>query len=335
MSNLPELSLEQRNALEERLLNRKRAATSTAPRGTVPLTTAQETLWVAEQLAPGRPLYNIPLAFRLSGPLRPEVLQESWRLLTRRHEALRTRLAFSEGRPTQEAAADGPELTLEDISGSDWETLASNEAQTPFDLTRDSLARARLLRISPQDWGLLITLHHLIADNHSLGVLLRELSLSYAALLRGEKPDLPADPPQFLDLAARNLGQQPRSASADFWRQRSSPAAETRISRRSDADGDWLSISIPADVTNALKDLARREQTTLYMTLLAAFAALLHRQSGRESITVGAPVSQRDFPRAGDTIGLFVHTVPVGVSFENDPSFVELLRRVKSEAVAC
>jgi amino acid adenylation domain-containing protein len=339
MSSLSRLSLEERNALEERLLARGRVAPLPQRQGPMPLTPAQESLWVAEQMTPGRPLYNIPLAFRIAGPLQVALLQQSWALVFRRHQALRTRITLVEQRPLQQAldTAETP-WTMEELAGRQLEKVLEGEAQKPFDLTNGSLVRCRLFTLAENEHVMALTLHHIIADNQSLGIILRELSSCYGALARGEKTGWPFAPAQFSDVArsqneAHECGHG--KEDAEFWRQRMAEAAEERLALPGNIDGDWQPIRIPAEVTAALKELARREQATLYMALLAGFGALFHRQTDRETFAVGAPVSQRDYPGAEETVGLLIHTVALRFSFQGDPNFLETLRRVKSEAITC
>ena len=327
MTSVPSLSLEERSALEERLLAQFQidpASPAPLASGPAPLSPAQQSIWIADQLASGRPLYNIPLAIRIGGPLNIPALERAWAAVTVRHAALRLRIHVVEQKPLQQPAVDSaPPFAVEDLAGRDLDQLILDEAQMPFNLTTHWLVRSRLIKISDSNSVWLLNFHHIIVDNLSLCVVFRDFSIAYAAAARGADPAFPPAPAAFLDLAAR------QSDTAE------PPQISFPAPRRKNVDGDWRPISIPADIAEALQPFARREQTTLYAVLLAAFAALYSRQTGREAFTVGAPVSQRDVPGSEETVGLLVHTAPVYLSTEGDPSFLNLLARVKSELAAC
>lgn len=341
MSNSSQLSLEQRQAVEARLLRKIHPAarpSAAGPAGPVPLTSAQQAIWVACQLAPHEALYNIPVAFRLRGPLRVPLLRQSWDAVMRRHQALRTRVRLSDQRPfLEESLEAAPPLVLEEADGRPLETLLEREARVGFNLTQDWLVRGRLVRLTEDDHLLLVTVHHLIADNQSLAVLWRDLSRAYSGLLRGAAVDsiFSAPPPQFLNFASAHATRGESHEDTEFWRRRLESLSVERQTARSSFAGDWLPVTIPADVTAALKALARSEQTTLFMALLAAFGAVEHRHGAREEFAVGVPVTQRDFPGASEAFGMFIHTIPMPMSFASEPTFRWLLAQVKASAVAC
>ncbi|HWD19235.1 MAG TPA: amino acid adenylation domain-containing protein [Verrucomicrobiae bacterium] len=331
MSSLPSLSrlnLEQRNALEARLLAKAPTVSANRAAGPQPLTPAQESLWIAEQLTPGLPLYNIPLAFRITGPLQPALVQRSWQAIVRRHEALRTRLSLAGQTPMQQAAEDeGPRLELEDLGARSLHAVLQEEARAPFKLTEDALVRSRLIRLGENEHVWTLTLHHLIADHQSLGILLRELSEDYKTLARGGTLDAKPEPAPFLEIAAA----QSREGAAP----ETTPGAGPRSGPSRSGRGDWRPVSIPAEVVAGLREFAQGERATLFMALAAIFGALHCRLNGRESVTIGAPVSQRDYPGAEETVGLLINTAPLAVSLAGDPSFKELLGRVRTEAIDC
>ncbi len=244
--------------------------------------------------------------------------------MAQRHEALRTRLTVIDQTPFQQVSEnDAPPCALETIEPAALEQILAEEARRPFRLTEDWLARSRLFRLSAQEHVWSLTLHHIIADNHSLGILLREFSDCYGAFLRGENPRLGPAPLRIVDAPP-----PPRLTSGPR------PRPDGAIGPQGH-EGDWLSFLLPLDLASGLRELARREQATLFMTLVAAFGALFQRETGREEFVIGAPVSQRDQPGAEEMVGLFVRTAPLPFKFQGDPNFLELLSRVKAQAIAC
>lgn len=343
-----DLTLEQRAALEKRLLGRRKAPTAKRTPGPWPLTPAQEGLWLHEQFAPNSPLYNIPQAFRLTGALDDGALQKSFQLVVQRHEALRTRLSMVEHRPMQ-LASETEEFSLAILDLTHLEPSAreaaaakalSDEASKPFDLLRNRLIRGVLIRLGEREHLLAVTLHHLIADHWSLGILWRDVSEAYAKLINGETPRFADLSQTFADLAQGLSEASPESL--DFWKQRlggelpdlALPFDRPRPSRPG-AQGQWRPLAVPARLAAELKRLAREEQATLYMTLLAAYLVLLHRYTGENVIVTGSPVGRRDEPGADSVIGMFVNTIATLVDLQGEPSFREALQRVKAETLAC
>jgi amino acid adenylation domain-containing protein/non-ribosomal peptide synthase protein (TIGR01720 family) len=313
----------------------------------LPLSFAQQRLWFLDQLEPGSSAYNIPMAMRLVGRLDVAALERSLNEVVRRHEVLRTTFAEGDGQAVQIIK---PSLTLtlpaEDLTGlpesereSETKRLAAQEAQAPFSLTEGPLIRAKLLRLGRQGHVLLVTVHHIVFDGWSTGVLLKEVTALYAAYSRGLTPALPELPIQYADFA---LWQREwlQGAVLDrqlaYWRQQLSgppPVLELPTDRARPAvqshRGATTSLELTSDLSAALRRLSRREGATLFMTLLAAFDALLYRYTGQEDIVVGTDVANRNRAEIGPLVGFFVNQLALRVSLSNDPTFLELLGRAR------
>jgi amino acid adenylation domain-containing protein/non-ribosomal peptide synthase protein (TIGR01720 family) len=327
-----------------------------APRdgGELPLSYAQERLWILERLEERRiPLYNLPVALRLQGPLDARALGESLARIAERHETLRTRFPERDGKPRQ--AIDSEPLTLpevEDLSGVAADEagrlmrardLIGLEALRPFDLGAGPLLRARLFRLGARDHVLSLALHHIAADGWSLGVLMRELSALYGALRRGEEPALSPLPVQYADYALwqrRWLSGAALDAEVAHWRERLQgapeglelPADRPRPALPS-FRGATVRFSLGAALTARLKETARRAGATLSMALLSGFAAYLSRISGQEDLVVGTPVANRQRLETEGLIGFFVNTLCLRLDLSGDPDFAKLLDRVRSAAL--
>ncbi|MBV8202957.1 MAG: amino acid adenylation domain-containing protein, partial [Acidobacteria bacterium] len=303
-----------------------------APRdgGGVPLSFAQQRLWVLDQLDPGSPLYNLPGALRFTGRLRAAVLARSLEELVRRHEALRTSFAAVDGQPVQvihAAPAAGPlQLPWIDLSAlpeavrdAAARRLATAEAKQPFDLERAPLLRARLLRLAAEEHVLLLTLHHIAFDGWSLGVLVREAGALYEVFASGRPSPLPELAVQYADFAVwqrRWLSGEALDAQVGYWRTRLAglpPAIELPVDRprpvRRRYLGGRVELRLPASQGAALRELARRQLATPFMVLLSAFQALLARYSGQEDLAVGTPVANRRRIELEGLIGFFTNTL--------------------------
>ncbi|MEO6196445.1 MAG: non-ribosomal peptide synthase/polyketide synthase [Thermoanaerobaculia bacterium] len=307
---------------------------------------AQQRLWFLDQLEPDSPLYNLPTAVRLEGDLDVPALEGSLREIVRRHEVLRTRFPLRAGRPVQEIApAVDLRLPVVDLEGLEpprreaaARALARAEALRPFDLARGPVFRAWLVRLGRREHALLATLHHIASDGWSTGVLRRELGHLYQALARGGEPSLPELPLQYADYAAWQrswLDAGGLTVETEYWRRRLAgmpevlelPADRPRPAVRS-IRGAGHSFVLPGALAGTLRALGRREGATLFMTLLAAFQALLGRYSG-EDVAVGTPVAGRNHLEIEELIGLFVNTLVLRVSLAGDPTFLEVVARVR------
>ncbi|MEW5931824.1 MAG: condensation domain-containing protein, partial [Gemmatimonadota bacterium] len=319
--------------------------------GPLPVSFAQQRLWVVDRLDPGSPAYNMPAALRLRGVLDTAALRASLDALVRRHEALRTTFAERGGVPVQVVHPAAPvelvELDLGALPEAEREAeagrLAVAEALRPFDLARGPLLRSTLVRLGGEEHVLLFTLHHVVSDGWSTQVLVREVSAFYAAFSRGEEPRLPELPVQYADFAAWQrawLAGGVLEAQVDFWRERlagAPPLLEIPTDRpRTQAQGARTGthrLTLPAEVSRALRALSRREGTTLFMTLLAGWQALLSKYSGQDDVVVGTPVAGRTRRETEGLIGFFVNMLALRGDLGGDPTWSELLGRVRETAL--
>jgi hypothetical protein len=320
----------------------------------LPLSCMQEWFWILiERAQHGTPsptedaAYLMPNAVRLEGALDAAALASSFNEVIRRHEALRTCFSTVGGERVQ-AIAERAEMQLPivDLSGlpqSEREEAArgriAEEARRPFDLTRPPLIRALLLRLGAEDHALVVTAHHLVYDGWSISVLSNELSALYQAFANNQPPPLASPPIQYADytLWQREWLQTAAAKSQmNYWHHKLQgasfvlelPTDYPRPERQS-FRGAKQSHTIPAQVTSALKELSRRSQATLYMTLLAAFQTLLYWFSGKEDILVGTHISGRVSPEVEGLIGNFLNNLVLRADLSGDPSFNALLAQVR------
>ncbi len=315
-----------------------------------PTSSAQRSLWFLDQLDPGRPTFNVPAAVRVRGPLEVEALAEALRAIGRRHEALRTSFAAPEGEPVQ-VIAEAPELplTVHDLTNfpeadrtAEARRLAIEEARRPFDLARGPLVRAVLVKLSEADHVVLLTMHHIVTDGWSLGVAAKELALAYDAATRGEAPGWSPLPLQYADYAAWQRGWlagEAREALVVFWRKALAglpnlelPTDRPRPATRS-ARGHFRPFRLSPSLSRKLEEVGRRSGATPFMTVLAAFQVLLARYSGQDDFAVGAPVANRGRPEVEGLLGYFVNMIVLRADLHGDPTFRELLGRVRSTAL--
>jgi amino acid adenylation domain-containing protein len=353
-----DLSPHQRALLERRLRgaqtraahDRNRIPRRTDP-GPAPLSYGQEMLWVLDRLCPGSPQYNLAAALRWRGPLDRKALERALNLLVARHATLRTRIAADGEQPVQlvidEAAV---ELAFADLAGTQApdrddaaRRLMREEVRRPFDLTRDVLLRALLIRVGDQEHRLLLTLHHIAADGWSLGVLFKELSAAYSAFARGGQPRLPDPPIDYADFSVwqrHSLEGERMEQLLAYWRRHLDSAPEDlelTCEHRCEAPrapGAFTRIALDKSLTDALRALSRREGVTLFMTLFAAFKTLLHRYSRQTDIVVGTPVAGRMHLDTEGLIGFFVNTLALRDDLSGDPPFTGLLRRVRETVLS-
>ncbi len=326
-----------------------------------PLSFAQERLWFLDQLEPAAITYNVPAALRLHGELAWTPLAGAITAIVARHEALRTRFPEVEGQPVQRveppAAVPLPVVDLAPLgaaaAAAESARLAAAEAAAPFALAAGPLLRARLLALGAGEWLLLLSFHHIAFDGASVEVFWRELGTLYAAIQsRDERrqqapPALPPLPIQYLDYALwqrRRLSGPALAPLVDFWRQAlagAPPSLALSTDRPRPAvrgsRGDRRLLPPAPGLAAAVAALARRQDATSFMVLLAAWAALLGRAGGARGqgvVVVGMPVANRDRLELEPLIGFFVNTLPVPIDLAGDPAFGELLGRVRQAALA-
>ncbi len=313
----------------------------------VPLSFAQERLWFLNQLEPDSPAYNITRAVRLSGPLNLPALEQTLNDLVRRHETLRTTFSTVDGRPEQVIAAKHTiQLPLFDLrSLPETERLyqaqcrCTERARNPFDLTQGPLFRPALLRLGREDHILLLTMHHIISDGWSMGVIFREISVLYQAFSAGKPAPHSKLPVQYADYALWQrewLQGEVLETQLAYWKEQLAgtpevlalPTDHTRPQEPS-GRGAVQSLTLSKALADKLRVLSQREGVTLFMVCLAAFQTLLHRYTGQEDIVVGSPIANRTRAELEDLIGFFVNTLVLRVDLSGNPTFRELLGRVR------
>ena len=317
----------------------------------LPLSYAQQRLWFLDQLEPGSAAYNMPVALRLSGVLNVDALKQTLDEVVRRHEALRTTFAAIDGVPVQRIAPtlDLP-LPLTDLSGlpqvqrdQKAEEIVQQEAHRPYDLATGPLVRAQLLRLAQTEHIVLFTMHHIVSDGWSQGVLVREVAALYEAYSRGESSPLPALQIQYVDYAhwqRQWLSGEVLQAQIDYWKEQlaSAPALLALPTDRprpavQSHSGATLKFSVPRETTVGLYALAQQTQSTLFMVLTAAFNVLLWRCSGQDDICIGTPVANRTREELEPLIGCFVNTLVLRTRMTGDMPFTGLLEQVKNSTL--
>jgi amino acid adenylation domain-containing protein len=301
----------------------------------------QQRLWFVDRMRPGSPLYNVPVAVRLTGPLDVDVLRRGLDLIVARHDALRTVFEERAGEPVQVVHAQAAaSLTVVDVADeAQARRRIRDEARLPFDLTTGPLLRVLLLRLGTDDHYLVITLHHIVSDGWSLSVLLAELGECYAALAAGRLPRLPELGMRYPDFAVwqREEASGPDGKQAlDYWVEqlRGAPVLLELPTDRERPDrqsfrGAVRSFDVPDELAKALRELRVVPSGTLFMTLLAAYCALLSRYCGQEDVVVGTAVGGRPSADTERLVGFFVNSVPLRVDLSGDPTFAELVSRVR------
>ncbi|HEU4963348.1 MAG TPA: amino acid adenylation domain-containing protein [Bacilli bacterium] len=317
----------------------------------LPLSYAQKRLWFLDRFEPDSPFYNVPLLMRLDGVLDRTALEASLQEVLARHESLRTRFVEVEDEPMQVVEAD-VSLGLQVIDVTDTPEaekeqrvaeLTREEVRRPFDLAKGSLFRALLLRVSEREHVLLLNMHHIVVDGWSLGILTQEIGALYEAFAQGKTPTLAPLTLQYADYAAwqeRFLQKGVLERQLGYWREKLGgklpvsqlPTDHPRPSTLS-YRGETLPFRLGNDLYRALVALARREGVTLYMVLLAAFQTLLHRYSGETDVVVGSPIAARNRREWEGLIGFFANTLVLRTDLQGNPTFRELLQRVRQTAL--
>src|SRR6185369_12067507 len=318
-----------------------------AREGNLPLSFAQQRLWFLDQLQPGSSAYNMPMPLKIAGPLDIPALARTLSELARRHESLRMFFIEVDGHPIEAVSPPLPRpLPVVDLSSlaesvgrAAVHRLAAADARRPFDLARGPVFRVSLVRLAAEEHVVLFTIHHIVSDGWSMGILVREVSALYRAFAAGLPSPLPELEIQYADFAAwqRNwLQGETLAAMLGYWRgalDGAPPRLDLPTDRPRPATptfrGAVLQVAVAAELTAALKALGRREGVTLFMTLLAAFQTLLARSSGSFDISVGTPIAGRNFVEIEPLIGFFVNTLVLRTRLTGQPTFREALGRVR------
>jgi len=308
---------------------------------------AQQSLWFIDQLEPGSPAYNLFSATKLRGPVNVLALEQSFNELIRCHESLRTVFKWVNGQPFQiivpALTIALPVVDLRDITSpiereAEIRRLSTAEARRPFDLERGPLLRATLLRLTEDTYVLFLTLHHIIFDGWSREVLVRELSTAYECFSSGRPALLPALPIQYADFAQwqrQSLQGKAFEEQLAYWKKQLEdlsilklPSDRPRPAVRT-FKGARQFLTLPEDIFAGLKILGRQEGVTLFMTLLAVYLTLLHRYTGQNDIGIGSPISGRNRSELEGLIGLFLNMLVLRTDLSGNPTFRELLSRVR------
>ena len=317
----------------------------------LPLSFAQQRLWLLDQIDPGQVAYNMSSGLRFRGELDVNALEASLNEIVRRHEILRTSFRAIGGEPRQVISAPGAwQLQRLDLGHEAAEKreeearrLVSEIAHRPFDLQHDSMFRAVLIKLDEEDHILFLAMHHIVSDGWSIGVLFKELSTLYEAFKRGEESPLPELPIQYADYALWQRDDVQRSVperQLSYWKETLKEAPvmlelpldhpRTVVQSRR---GAVETIKLSGELTEKINTLRRAEGATLFMTLLVAFQALLSRYSGQTDISIGTPIAGRNKREIEGLIGFFVNTVVLRTDLSGQPSFREALRRAKKVAL--
>lgn len=311
------------------------------------LSSAQQRMWFLDQLEPGSSAYNLFFSHHIEASLDPSLLERCFTELVRRHEILRTSFRADHGQLRQIVAPPVdwhlPVLDLQHLPPSERNhkiaQVIAEQTARPFDLSDHSLLRTLLIQSAPDDFLLVMVMHHIIADATSFRLIRRELEILYAASAKGQPSLLPDLPVQYADYAAWQQGMLSSTDLAEqlaYWRSRLSgnlPALElpTDIRRGvAESKAGWQATLLPHELARQLFVFAQRHQTTLFTVMLAAFDLLLHRLTGQDDILLGTPIAGRNHPDLENVIGLFLNTVILRLDLSGNPTFEELLRRAQA-----
>ena len=319
----------------------------------IPLSYAQARLWFLEQLESGKSTnYNLPNHLKIVGSLNTVALEQSLGEIVRRHEILRTNFRQVNGLPIQvinpKITFTLPVIELQNLlslqQSAEVEKLINEDNQKPFNLANDPLIRTTLLQLGHQYYILLLTFHHIVFDAWSAGIFIKELSSLYQAKLQKLPSPLPDLPIQYADFAVWQqqwLSGEVLETQLNYWKEQLAnlppllelPTDKPRYLVQTDR-GSKQKFTLNFELTQKLKDLSRQSGTTLFMILLAAFATLLHRYSAQEDIVIGSPAANRNQQETESLIGFFVNTLVLRIGLENNPTFLELLGRVRQVTLA-
>lgn len=320
-------------------------------RQSAPLSFAQQRLWFLDQLEPNSYTYNLRRRVRLTGTIQEDALQKALNAIVHRHEALRTTISSLDGSPLQVIGEPRPVdlkiLDLASLSAEDRQVQLSNaikdEIQRPFNLSKHLMLRATLIHLSEREHVLLLSMHHIASDGWSTGILMHELATFYESFITGKPPSLPSLQIQYADFAVwqrqwlqgENLNKQ-----LLYWKERlrdaptalDLPVDRPRPSVRT-YHGRKQGTIFPAYLCEAIRSLGQQEGSTLFMTLLAAFNVLLYRYTGQKDILIGTPIAGRTRVEIEPLIGFFINTLVLRTDASGNPTFRELLQRVRKVAL--
>ena len=337
-------------ALQKGTVSAAPALVPVARDGELPLSFAQQRLWFLHQLEPDSAVYNCPAAVRFTGALNLAALAQSFNQVVRRHEVLRTRFGAREGSPVQIIASSLqvplPIIDLSSLPAGRVEgeigRLAQLEAQRGFDLSQDELLRTKVLRVSATEHVVVVTMHHIVSDGWSIGVLVKEVAALYEAYAQGSAPALEPPVVQYADYAHWErewLQGEVLAEQLAYWKEQlaEAPVLELPADRPRPPvpsyHGAYESFELDQELSAALQELSRGLDATLFMTLLAAWQALLHRYSGQSDIVVGTPIANRPQAETEDLIGFFVNMLALRTDVSGNPRFSELVERVRETAL--
>jgi amino acid adenylation domain-containing protein len=353
------LSPKKQELLELLLKERKKKADSTPVKpvsdriarrkkhSPAPLSFAQQRLWFMDQLDPGTPAFNIPAAIRFLGPLDIEALKRCFAEIVSRHETLRTTFASEDGKPMQVIAQSAEyELSIidlrhlpEDERMNDVQRMITDDCQRSFDLTRCPLMRSTLLLLGERDQVMVLMMHHIIGDVWSIRVIMRELAALYEAYSKGQSSPLPELPIQYADYSIWQrdwLQGEVLQSQLAYWEQKLAGMPEElelpTDYPRPPVQSVWGArhfLNIHRELADASRNLGRAENASLFMTLLAVWKLTLHHFTGQNDIVLGAPVANRNRSEFEGMIGFFVNSIILRTDLGGNPSFRELLRRVR------
>jgi amino acid adenylation domain-containing protein len=327
--------------------------------GKLPLSFAQQRLWLLDRLDPGNISYNSSATVRLVGSLHVEALEQAFNEIVRRHEVLRTTFYEIDGQPFQAIA---PSLTMtlplidlqgvpEAVKSAEVQKLTTEWCQQHFDLAQGSLLRLMLLKLGQQEHILVFSIHHIASDGWSVGLFVREVAVLYEAFSQGKPSPLPELPIQYADFAIWQrqwLQGEVLDTQLAYWKQQLGtnppvldlPSVSEACAKRnrprsanSTFQGKDYPFILPLGLTEALKTLSQQESVTLFMTLLGAFKTLLYSYKGQEDILVGSPIANRNQSETEGLIGFFVNTLVLRTDLSGNPSFRDVLQRVREIAM--
>jgi amino acid adenylation domain-containing protein len=352
-ARLAALAPEKKKLLEQRLKGLSTAPPQIPKRpegGPPALSFAQQRLWFLDQLVPGNPFYNIFSPMPIQAALNIGVLRSALNEIVRRHEALRTTFPAVEGKPVQ-VIAPSLDLDLQVIDLTSHHPgarqmeafrLATEEARTPFDLATGPLIRAKLLQLQPQEYMLLLSMHHIVSDGWSMGILFQELGVLYASFAAGQPSPLPELPIQYADFAVWQRGWLEGGVLANqlaYWRRQLNGISKLDLTADRPRPamptfrGSYFPLHFPPGLVIELKRLSGEHDATLFMTMLAGFQTLLHHYTGQDDIAIGSPVANRNRAEIEGLIGFFVNSLVMRADFSGDPTFPSLLAQVREKAL--